>query len=91
MVCNLKALSNSRYESDLDERYIVICLGQVIGSVTSLSGYIFLVYMVQFIPAYPLVIAAFFQLLEFSLLGTVLTVKVAVPYFAITYTFALKM
>ncbi|XP_039451479.1 putative odorant receptor 83c isoform X2 [Culex pipiens pallens] len=63
------------YESDLDERYIVISFGQVIGSVTSMSVSIFLVYMDNFIPGYALVVASFFQLLEFCLLGTILTVK----------------
>ncbi|KAL1399234.1 hypothetical protein pipiens_002234 [Culex pipiens pipiens] len=63
------------YESDLDERYIVICFTQIIGSVSSLSGYLFLVYMVNFIPGYGLILATICQLLEFCLLGTVLTVK----------------
>ncbi|KAL9693326.1 hypothetical protein quinque_012611 [Culex quinquefasciatus] len=43
------------YESDLDERYIVISFGQVIGAVTSMSVSIFLVYMDNFIPGYPIV------------------------------------
>lgn len=67
---------NYRYESDLDERYIVISFAQIIGSVTTLSGYLFLVYMVNFIPGYGLILATICQLLEFCLLGTVLTVKV---------------
>ncbi|KAL1399236.1 hypothetical protein pipiens_002236 [Culex pipiens pipiens] len=63
------------YESDLDERYIVICFGLAIGAVTTMTVSIFLVYMTNFIPGYALVVASFFQLLEFCLLGTVLTVK----------------
>ncbi|EDS29849.1 Odorant receptor 83c [Culex quinquefasciatus] len=63
------------YESDLDERYIVICFGLAIGAITTMTVSIFLAYMNSYIPGYALVVVGFFQLLEFCLLGTVLTVK----------------
>lgn len=70
-----------RYESDLDERYIMICFAQVIGSVIGMSGCLFLVYMVRFVPGYFILLTVFCQLLEFCLLGTVLTVKVLSVFF----------
>ncbi|XP_001846629.2 odorant receptor 67d [Culex quinquefasciatus] len=63
------------YESDLDERYIVICFVQVFTSISGVVVALFLVYMIQFIPGYMLVLASFVQLLQLCLLGTVLTVK----------------
>lgn len=68
-----------RYESDLDERYIVICFVQVFTSISGVVVALFLVYMIQFIPGYMLVLASFVQLLQLCLLGTVLTVKVNYP------------
>ncbi|KAL1395006.1 hypothetical protein pipiens_011555 [Culex pipiens pipiens] len=68
------------YESDLDERYIVICFVQVFTSISGVVVALFLVYMIQFIPGYMLVLASFVQLLQLCLLGTVLTVKVEFSY-----------
>ncbi|XP_055590515.1 odorant receptor 67d-like [Uranotaenia lowii] len=64
-----------QYESDLDERYVNTCFVQVVTSVTLMSGALFLIYTKNHIPSYGLLPASFFQLLEFCLLGTVLTVK----------------
>lgn len=54
----------------------MICFAHVIGSIVAMSTALFLVYMIQFVPGYPILLAVFCQLLEFCLLGTVLTVKV---------------
>ncbi|XP_055590516.1 odorant receptor 67d-like [Uranotaenia lowii] len=64
-----------QYESDLDDRYINTCFVQVVTSVTSISAALFLIYTKNHIPSYGLLPASLFQLLEFCLLGTVLTVK----------------
>lgn len=72
----LSMLIHFRYESDLDERYISTCLIQVISATMGISVCLFLVYVVRYIQAYVLLLVLFSQLLEFCMLGTVLTVKV---------------
>uniref|UniRef100_A0A1S4JE96 Odorant receptor n=1 Tax=Culex quinquefasciatus TaxID=7176 RepID=A0A1S4JE96_CULQU len=63
------------YESDLDERYIVICFVQIFTSIAAIVIALFLVYTIQFIPGYVLVLAGFIQLFQLCVLGTILTVK----------------
>ncbi|XP_055548611.1 putative odorant receptor 83c [Wyeomyia smithii] len=64
-----------RYESELDERYIVINFVQVASSVACLTLSLFLCYMTNYLPGYAFMIGAVFQLLEFCLLGTIFSVK----------------
>ncbi|XP_053696907.1 odorant receptor 67d-like [Sabethes cyaneus] len=64
-----------RYEEDLDECYYYTVFVQVITSVSCLSLTLFVVYMTRNWIRGMFILATFFQLLEFCLLGTALRVK----------------
>ncbi|XP_058816177.1 putative odorant receptor 83c [Topomyia yanbarensis] len=64
-----------RYEEDLDEFYHQTVFVQVITSVTCLSLTLFVIYMTNDWTRIMFIFATFAQLLEFCLLGTVLTLK----------------
>ncbi|EDS42728.1 Odorant receptor 83c [Culex quinquefasciatus] len=63
------------YEEELDSCYATIVFVQVITSVACLVLSLFIFYVTQNIGSGLFIIAAFFQLLEFCMLGTALTIK----------------
>ncbi|XP_055605509.1 putative odorant receptor 83c [Uranotaenia lowii] len=67
--------SIENYESELDERYFFINFIQIVSAVSCMSISLFLCYTTNYLPGYAFLVGAFFQLLEFCLLGTIFTVK----------------
>ncbi|XP_055605515.1 odorant receptor 67d-like [Uranotaenia lowii] len=63
------------YQVELEKGYFGLNFIQITTSVACLAMILFLCYMDNYIPGYGFLIGAFFQLLEFCLLGTIFTVQ----------------